>query len=488
MLAQHRESLTFPIEREEGRNMKKLISGAAIIALALGGVIVATSAASATPPDHVCTEPGYETKVNTVGDPATVDVTAPEGFLIDSYCVKAGTTKHIIAVDPPSATVTIDHPDKDSVSHYQVRLVPIPDEPEVPVKPEPVIYHGEWGVGEVNCDTRIVTEGRYVWTHDWTYDEATNSWVENVTGTETVETREVAATEEQCPLPDPETYLPSCTTVTGHQWIEGTGVLEVTGDWASTSIAVPFSGTLADIGTVLDIEADPIQYVGLHIDTAEGTIVFEEEPSYGGNLWSTSAWAGVDPGMGYAAFGSIEDYIHLNGDVVVTGIRLLYTSPVASSTTVESFTIGCTVYEFRTIPAQPETVVTTGEWSEVEVTCDNEPLDVIEQTRTNTMTPFVWDAEAWEWVPGETTSIAETRGYVVTSADIEALDCPVVTPEPTETPAPVAKPAAKPAALAATGGPDMTPVLWIGGALIALGSAFAVLVGMGGRRRHQYED
>ncbi len=53
-------------------------------------------------------------------------VTAPEGMLIDRYCVKAGTTKHLIEVSPASASVDIDHPDKDSVSHYQVHIVPKP--------------------------------------------------------------------------------------------------------------------------------------------------------------------------------------------------------------------------------------------------------------------------------------------------------------------------------------------------------------------------
>lgn len=145
--------------------------------------------------------------------------------------------------------------------------------------------------------------------------------------------------------PDP-TFVPTCTTVTGSQTIVGNGIIAVDGGWASASIAVPAPTTLAGIGTVLNIEATPLQYVGLHIDTAEGTIVFEEEGSYAGNLWSNDAWDGVEAGMGYAAFGSIEEYIELNGDVAVTGIRLLYTHPEASSTTVTEFTIGCTTYTF----------------------------------------------------------------------------------------------------------------------------------------------
>jgi hypothetical protein len=489
--------------------MKKLISGVAIVALAFGGVIIGAGAASATPPDTICSEAGYEPKVDTVGDPATVPYTAPDGFLVDSYCVKAGTTKHIIAVDPPSETVTIDHPEKDSVSHYQVRLIPEPviEQPDpdpvaVPVQPTaaagietcvegasvdangtitlPAFEGGHWAEGSGTLTN--VPPGEYGFTPviDEGYDyDGPAMWFVTVP----------ASVDVECEVP-PTTYLPSCTTVLDYHTIASSGVISVSGDWDSESIAVPLNGvgTLADIGTVLNIEADPLQYVGLHIDTAEGTIVFEEEPSYGGNLWSNDSWDGVAPGMGYAAFGSITEYIHLNGDVAVTGIRLLYTSPVASSTTVESFIIGCTEYTFAVIPEKPADVVVTSDWSAPVITCDNEPLDVVQQTRTITTTTYSWDAEAWQWVPGEPVVVTEEQGYVVTSADLEALDCPVVTPEPTETPVPVAKPAAKPAALAATGGPDMTPVLWIGGALVALGSAFAVLVGMGGRRRHQHED
>lgn len=159
---------------------------------------------------------------------------------------------------------------------------------------------------------------------------------------------------ETCP--EVVTYEPTCSAVTGTDTIVGTGVISVAGDWDSNSIPVPFSGTLADIGTVLNINATPLQYVGLHIHTAEGTIVFEEEGSYAGNLWSNVAWDGVSAGMGYPAFGSIEDFIELNGDVVVTGVDLLYTHPEASSTKVTSFTIGCTTYTFVP-PVTPVPVV-----------------------------------------------------------------------------------------------------------------------------------
>lgn len=86
-----------------------------------------TNASSAS---TICTEiaggPGWGPKVDTVGDPPTVPYTAPAGFLVDKYCVKAGPTAIIVVVDPPSQEVTIDYPDIDSVSHYMVHLIPKP--------------------------------------------------------------------------------------------------------------------------------------------------------------------------------------------------------------------------------------------------------------------------------------------------------------------------------------------------------------------------
>ena len=259
----------------------------------------------------------------------------------------------------------------------------------------------------------------------------------------------------------PVTYEPSCTTVNDSFVIEGDGKISVPGGWESESIDVPLNGisTLADIGTVLNIEADPLQYVGLHIDTAEGTIVFEEEDSYQGKLWSETAWEGVEAGMGYAAFGSITDYIELNGDVAVTGIRLLYTHPEASTTTVESFTIGCTVYTFEpavvVVPEKPADIVTVD---------TREAKDCITGTVTTyvvtTTTGSVYNAETNTW---DRTEPVITR----TSSErpVETGECPVVTP-PAEEP-PVTEPPAKEE-------PPVTPAFF--GPLALTGGEFGWIV------------
>src|SRR6187402_3175568 len=95
---------------------KKWLSAIAVAALTLGlGGFVATQA-SATQPGFICTETGdgWLPKVNNDAKGNTVEVDVadlglPEGALIDGYCVKAGTTSHIIWLDEPVEVVFVDH-------------------------------------------------------------------------------------------------------------------------------------------------------------------------------------------------------------------------------------------------------------------------------------------------------------------------------------------------------------------------------------------
>jgi len=533
-------------------------------------------------PDFICdeTSDGWLPKQDAAGNPATVEFTAPEDMLVDKYCVKAGKIKHIIAVDPPSRTVTIDHPDKDSVSHYQVHLIPAPKD-----TPPPVLNGcSAYGAGPVSTnvnplwtdvDTRdaghyeYVPGGLHIWTddnssqakvslgypaafplhntgvldiqyegtgivpginlfvdfdNDSTFDgilvyEAVygqdlwltgssadfvkaaapvvgggngsqwhgtiDQWLSafpdaqvqgvafalgsGVLGDGVIKSITVGCLTYTFDYIPPQTYEPTCTTVTGSQTIIGDGVLTVPGGWESATIPVPFTGTLADVGTVLNIEADPIQYVGLHIHTAQGTIVFEEEPTYGGNLWSTVAWDGVNPGMGYAAFGSITEFIHLNGAVEVTGIDLLYTHPDASSTTVSEFTIGCVTYTFEPVATDPGPLV---EWDDViETDCE---------TRTVTMYTYKRTAESIYDPQTNTYSHGEFGDWVLAdfvSDQATVEECPVPDtedPDPTETPT-VVKTSTK--TLATTGGGEVDPLWPLYGLLIV--AAGGLLVGFG---------
>jgi hypothetical protein len=90
------------------------------------------------PEDLLCTDLtdglGYEAKVD-VGENDPVTITIPDGFTLVAYCVKAGTQPIIIDSndDAPNDGILpfvgpgdfiIDHPIKDSVSHYQLKLIP----------------------------------------------------------------------------------------------------------------------------------------------------------------------------------------------------------------------------------------------------------------------------------------------------------------------------------------------------------------------------
>ena len=81
---------------------------------------------------------GWQQKVNVRRHRATVPVTAPEGFLIDMYCVKTGggrTAARLVQVSPPAAQAVVDHPTKTRVRHYALHLVPASGGTDLPSGP-----------------------------------------------------------------------------------------------------------------------------------------------------------------------------------------------------------------------------------------------------------------------------------------------------------------------------------------------------------------
>ena len=79
---------------------------------------------------NVC-PPGDSGKIDVPGDQTSVTVTAPAGYLISGYCVKAGSVQGgtggpvFVVVDPPTKSVTITYPGGKAVSHYSVTYVPV---------------------------------------------------------------------------------------------------------------------------------------------------------------------------------------------------------------------------------------------------------------------------------------------------------------------------------------------------------------------------
>lgn len=137
----------------------------AALGLALMIVGLSTMTAHATPPhDGVCTALDSG-KIDVVGEYPTVTVVAPDGFLIDGYCVKAGSIQQglgpeYVELATPVAELVFGHSSGKDVSHYSLSYTPVGEptptpEPTVPpnttvppkVTPEPP-HLAETGVRE----------------------------------------------------------------------------------------------------------------------------------------------------------------------------------------------------------------------------------------------------------------------------------------------------------------------------------------------------
>lgn len=113
--------------------MKKFIIA---LSIALVGMLGFAAPAFATDNEGVCAALDSG-KIDVADDIKTITVTAPEGYLIDGYCVKAGSIRQglgpeYVDVDPPKASVTFGHSSGKDISHYSVSYVVIPDDDPTP--------------------------------------------------------------------------------------------------------------------------------------------------------------------------------------------------------------------------------------------------------------------------------------------------------------------------------------------------------------------
>lgn len=216
-------------------------------------------------------------------------------------------------------------------------------------------------------------------------------------------------------------------------FVSGGIEIAVPGGWEEVSISRAFNKSLQELGDILEIDATPLQYVGLHFYTPEGTIVYEDEPTYGGNLWSKEDF-GVGGGMGYASFASLEEYVAKNPDLVVTKVEVLYTHPDPSSTVVASVTFGCEKFIFdfemrEVIPAIPTTT---------DATCDEDGSIVLPDD-TDDIAYSLVDGGVLATLVGEDVKFGDLNGYVdnkdgtaffAITAPEATNDCPATPVEP----------------------------------------------------------
>lgn len=172
--------------------LKRSLTVATLVASAtLGGAMLMTAttanAASGTVAQsgndgQVCD--GLDSgKIDTPNNPQSVTVTAPDGMLIDGYCVKAGSALQgdgpvYVDVAPPQKSITFSYPGGKAISHYAVSYTDAPPNSET-----------------TECDTVTVTirETEQVPVTETVTEMATTKTTKTVTATETV--TEPGATE-----------------------------------------------------------------------------------------------------------------------------------------------------------------------------------------------------------------------------------------------------------------------------------------------------
>ena len=109
--------------------------------------------------DQVCS--GLDSgKIDISGSTGSITVTAPEGKLIDGYCVKAGSVQNgngpsYHEVNPPQQTITITYPGGKDISHYSVSYVDVssPDDDQCPDGTNPGDTDGDGDEDADDCSS-----------------------------------------------------------------------------------------------------------------------------------------------------------------------------------------------------------------------------------------------------------------------------------------------------------------------------------------------
>lgn len=114
-----------------------------------GSGIVVTPLPVQNSNDNVCL-PLDSGKKDTTGNPLTVTLTAPAGYVITGYCVKAGSVnqdegpKYVTLLPTEyKNSITITHPSGKAISHYSFSYIPTPGQgggtPVLPVDNAPIV-------------------------------------------------------------------------------------------------------------------------------------------------------------------------------------------------------------------------------------------------------------------------------------------------------------------------------------------------------------
>lgn len=136
------------MRRRAYKHAKPALGAAFALALGTGAALGTTTAIAQENPDEDKVCDALDSGKIDVSGGTTLTITAPEGKLIDEYCVKAGSVNQglgpeYVDVNPPKESVEIMHTSGKDISHYSVGYTDAPPEtpPEEPKKEEPKKVH-----------------------------------------------------------------------------------------------------------------------------------------------------------------------------------------------------------------------------------------------------------------------------------------------------------------------------------------------------------
>lgn len=317
---------------------------------------------------------GWTVKYNE-GYPDTVEYTAPSGYLVDKYCVKAGSTQQgngpiIVPVNPPTSTVTIDYPAKDSISHYVVHL--IPNTAQTVVSPVAPTLDDVCGTADdsftLPTDTAQVTytrNGDVVTatlvnpsTHD--FGAPLNGYtvaVDGVTATMTV-----SFTSDPClsPTPCPTPTNGGAITQNSANWelvgdaefVDG-AVSISSANWVDGGVSYSGSYSLKDVQNLAwslnTTDVTGAYGVGILLTLSTGETIHYEPGTYTDDFWSNQAVLPANGGgQGGPYSGSLQDALNTIGNATITKTTFVFTSAnVNENVMLTQLSFSCTNYTFN---------------------------------------------------------------------------------------------------------------------------------------------
>lgn len=143
-----------------------------------------------------------------------------------------------------------------------------------------------------------------------------------------------------------------------HVWTESNTSEDKAAGYYATDFALQDAG-IPSIEFASYSDGRPSLQLGVDKDNDggwDGYLVYEPWAYGDGNYWSSKDF-GIDPGLGYTSFGTLNDYLAANPDARVISIGYSLGSGLLGEAVISKITAGCVEYTFTLPPPKPRIFV-----------------------------------------------------------------------------------------------------------------------------------